>query len=241
MLEISQLVGGWGQTMVIEGLSAAVQPGETLAVLGRNGVGKSTLLEMIVGRADRRSGEVRVGGRALSKLPIHARAWAGIGYVPQGREVLPSLTVMEHLLVAQRAGDWSMKGVFQLFPRLAERQASYGNQLSGGEQQMLALARALLGNPTVLLLDEPFEGLAPVVVESLVESIRQIAASSALAILLVEQRVDIALDLADRCLVMDRGRVVHEGSAASLAGDERRVAALMGLGEFETHSEGSKT
>ena len=230
MLEVSKLVGGWGRTLVIENLSAAVGQGETLAVLGRNGVGKSTFLELVMGRANFRSGQITVGNQVVSGLPIHARARAGIGYVPQGREVFPSLTVTEHLVIAQRPGQWQMRDLFEMFPRLEERKDSYGNQLSGGEQQMLALARALLGNPKLLLLDEPFEGLAPIIVEMLVSSIKKIASTGALAILLVEQRIDIALALADRCLVMDRGRAVHEGTASSLAGDDKRLAALIGLG-----------
>lgn len=232
MLEVSELTGGWGQTLVVEGLTLSVRQGETLAILGRNGVGKTTALELIMGRADSRSGRISVDGQDVSKAPIHARAHAGLGLVPQGREVFPSLSVWEHLMIAERPGPWSIKSVVDLFPRLEERRASHGNQLSGGEQQMLALARALLGNPKVLLLDEPFEGLAPLIVETLVSSIKHIAAKGSMAILLVEQRVDIALDLADRCLVLNRGRAVYEGSASSLAGDEKGVAALMGLGEI---------
>jgi branched-chain amino acid transport system ATP-binding protein len=230
MLEVSKLYGGWGPTLVVEDLSLRVERGEKLALLGRNGVGKSTLLELIVGRASLRSGSVRVGGREVGALPIHARARAGIGYVPQGREVFPSLTVREHLQIASRPGAWTIERVVDLFPRLEERRASLGSQLSGGEQQMLALARALLGNPAVLLLDEPFEGLAPIIVEALIRSIRRITAEGSLAVLLVEQRADIALDLSDRCLVMDRGRAVFEGRSDALLGDESRIAALMGLG-----------
>jgi branched-chain amino acid transport system ATP-binding protein len=234
MLEVSHLVGGWGPTRVVENLTVRVRQGETLAVLGRNGVGKSTLLELIMGRATFRSGEIRIANQDITRAAIHVRARAGVGYVPQGREVFPSLTVLEHLTVAQRPGTWQLKNIFQMFPRLDERQESLGNHLSGGEQQMLALARALLGNPKVLLLDEPFEGLAPVIVEMLVSSIKDIAARSALAILLVEQRIDIALGLADRCLVMERGRAVYEGAASALMGDEKRLAALIGLRrEFE--------
>ena len=230
MLDIRKLSGGWGPTLVVEDLSLEVATGETVAIVGRNGVGKTTLLELVVGRARRRGGSIRLGGVDLTGLPIHERAKRGLGYVPQGREVFPSLTVAEHLDIAVRPGAWTVPRVIDLFPRLGERLSSHGNQLSGGEQQMLAVARALLGNPRVLLMDEPFEGLAPIIVEVLVASIRRIVATGSIGLLLVEQRVDIALDLSHRCVVMDRGRAVFESKSAALAGNEDRIAALMGLG-----------
>jgi branched-chain amino acid transport system ATP-binding protein len=229
VLEIAHLNGGWGPTLVVEDFGLVVAEGETVAVIGRNGVGKSTLLELLVGRAQRRSGSIRLRGGELSMLPIHLRARGGLGYVPQGREVFPSLTVREHLEIAERPGTWTIARVVEMFPRLGERAASFGNQLSGGEQQMLAIARALLGNPLVLLMDEPFEGLAPIIVEELVRSIRAIVRDGALTVLLVEQRVDIALELSDRCVVMDRGRGVFEGASSKLAEDEAGLTALMGL------------
>jgi branched-chain amino acid transport system ATP-binding protein len=230
MLEIHKLSGGWGPTLVVEEVSLSVATGETVAILGRNGVGKTTLLELVMGRAQRRSGSIRIDGEDIATLAIHERARRGLGYVPQGREVFPSLTVQEHLEVAVRPGSWTIERVIDLFPRLGERLPSRGNQLSGGEQQMLAIARALLGNPRVLLMDEPFEGLAPIIVEHLVKSIRKIVATRSLGLLLVEQRVDIALDLSHRCVVMDRGRCVFDGLSEQLAQDEDRIAGLMGLG-----------
>lgn len=231
MLETRMLFGGWGPTLVIEEMNLQVGPGETVVILGRNGVGKSTLLELVVGRAQRRSGAILLGGTDIAMLPVHERARCGLGYVPQSREVFPSLTVAEHLQVAVRPGAWTIARVLELFPRLGERMGSYGKQLSGGEQQMLAIARALLGNPRVLLMDEPFEGLAPIIVEHLVHSIRAIIQEGTVGLLLVEQRVDIALDLSHRCIVMDRGRCVFEGASRELARDQDRIAALMGLGD----------
>jgi len=216
---------------VVEDLDLTLAAGETVAIIGRNGVGKSTLLELIVGRAHRRDGVVLLDGVDISEIPIHARSVAGLGYVPQEREVFRSLTVREHFMTAARPGRWNEGSIISLFPSLGRRIDNLGSQLSGGEQQMLAIARALIGNPKVLLMDEPSEGLAPVVVEQLVSAMRSVVGDSALSVLLVEQRVDIAFDLASRCLVMDRGRVVFDGPSSDLHGDERRFGQLMGFEE----------
>ena len=229
MLEISGLTGGWGATTIIEDLSLAIGAGETVAIIGRNGVGKTTLLELLTGRADRRAGRIALGGTALEHRPIHTRARAGIGYVPQQREVFPSLSVAENLSVAARPGPWNAARIFELFPSLAHRRGHAGGQLSGGEQQMLAIGRALMGNPRLLLMDEPSEGLAPVVVEQLVLALRELAGGGALSILLVEQRADVALDLAQRCLVMERGRIIHDGPSAELRDNPELLGRLIGL------------
>jgi branched-chain amino acid transport system ATP-binding protein len=229
VLEIAGLSGGWGSTTVIEDLSLRVEAGETVAIIGRNGVGKTTLLELVVGRAQRRSGTISIDGCEVSSSRVFVRSQQGLGYVPQNREVFPSLTVAENIEVAKRPGRWDEAGLYDLFPALKERRQSLGRLLSGGEQQMLAIARALIGNPKILLMDEPSEGLAPVVVEQLIDSIRAVVASASLAVLLVEQRTDIALDLSRRCLVMDRGSFIHEAPSAALRNDPARIAELMGL------------
>lgn len=230
MLEIMSLSGGWGSTTIVEDLSLTVGTGEAVAIVGRNGVGKSTLLEIITGRARRSGGTIRLANKDISHQPTKYRAKMGLGYVPQSREVFPNLTVREHIAVSARPGQWSEDRLLGLFPPLARRLHSLGGQLSGGEQQMLAIARALSANPKMLLMDEPSEGLAPVVVEQLIEAMKTMAKAGSLAILLVEQRIDLALELSTRCVVMDRGRLVHQGASIELAEDEERLGRLLGLG-----------
>jgi branched-chain amino acid transport system ATP-binding protein len=230
VLELVELTGGWGPTTIVERLSLNLAAGETVAIVGRNGVGKTTVLELIAGRAQWQAGEVRMGGRDISRLPIHERARLGIGYVPQQREIFSSLTVREHLAIAARPGPWSRDKVIELFPSLSARFDSLGAYLSGGEQQMLAIARALVTNPSILLMDEPSEGLAPVVVEQLVAAVRDVVGGRTLAVLLVEQRVDIALDLASRCIVLDRGRIVSDAPSEDYRNGTIDVADAMGLG-----------
>lgn len=228
-LEIRHLHGGWGQTTVVEDVSLAIGAGETVSIIGRNGVGKSTLLELIVGRAQRHAGGICIGDVDYSAARTYRRSDGGLGYVPQEREVFPSLTVRENLSIAGRPGPWNEDRVFAMFPGLAQRANSLGWQLSGGEQQMLSIGRALMGNPKVLLMDEPMEGLAPVIVEQLVEVLTKVVTDGTLAVLLVEQRIDVVLNLASRCLIMDRGRVVHEEASASLRTDPERLGQLIGL------------
>jgi branched-chain amino acid transport system ATP-binding protein len=229
VLEVAGLTGGWGPTTIVERLDLSIAAGETVAVVGRNGVGKTTLLELIAGRAQRHGGEIRIGGRDVCRLSIHERARAGIGYVPQHREVFRSLTVKEHLQIAARPGTWTEAAVLELFPALGTRLHALGAHLSGGEQQMLAIARALITNPTVLLMDEPSEGLAPVVVEQLVAAIRGLVGAHTLSVLLVEQRVDIALDLASRCIVMDRGAIVSDAPSGDYRTGAVDIGDMMGL------------
>jgi branched-chain amino acid transport system ATP-binding protein len=229
MLELVDVTGGWGPTTIVENVSMTVHPGETVGIIGRNGVGKSTLLELIANRAQLTSGSILLNGQDATLLPTHQRARLGLGYVPQEREVFASLTVREHVVISEVPGKWTRDLVLSLFPSLAERLDSKAGTLSGGEQQMLAIARALLGNPSVLLLDEPSEGLAPVVVEKLIGSLQALAGDRAIAILLVEQRIDIALELSDRYLIMDRGRIVQGGLTDELRRQQDELPAMMGL------------
>ena len=228
LLALEGVFAGYGETVVLENVEFALAPGESLSVIGRNGVGKSSLLATIMGHTTLRGGAIRLAGTDVVRWPTARRNRAGLGYVPQEREVFPSLTVTENLDVAARAGEWSRDRVFALFPRLAARRASRGRQLSGGEQQMLAIGRALMGNPQVLLMDEPSEGLAPVIVEELERVITRLRDESGLAILLVEQHIRFALRFSPRTLVLDRGRIVFEGPSATLA-DEATLHAHMGL------------
>jgi len=232
-LELDALTAGYGETVVLDGVSFRLADGETLALLGRNGVGKTTLLATIMGHTRLHRGAIRFGGRAIDRLPSYARARAGLGYVPQEREIFPSLSVLENLQVAERSGPgadaWTLARVFDLFPRLAERRDHRGNQLSGGEQQMLAIGRALMGNPRALLLDEPLEGLAPIIVESLMAALQRLRGDDGLTIILVEQHAMMALEFAERALVLDRGRVVHDGPSRALAADPQTLGRLVGV------------
>jgi branched-chain amino acid transport system ATP-binding protein len=228
-LELEKVSAGYGETVVIENVDLALRLGETLSIIGRNGVGKSTLLATVMGHNALHRGRLSLHGADISRLPTHRRAWAGLGYVPQEREIFPSLTVRENLEVAARPGAWDLAAVFALFPRLAERQKNRGNQLSGGEQQMLAIGRALIGNPSVVLMDEPSEGLAPVTVEELARAVKRLAETEGLTLILVEQNTRLALDISPRTDVMDRGRVVYDGPSEALRNDPARLDQLIGV------------
>jgi branched-chain amino acid transport system ATP-binding protein len=234
-LELDAVSAGYGETVVLEGIGLRLDEGETISLIGRNGVGKTTLLATVMGHNTLHGGDVRLHGKTIARLAPHRRNWAGLGYVPQEREIFPSLTVRENLEVAARpraqAGGWTLDKVFALFPRLAERQDNRGNQLSGGEQQMLAIARALIGNPSVVLMDEPSEGLAPVIVEELARAVKRLAASEGLTMILVEQNTRIALDISPRTAVLDRGRIVYDGQSETLKRDPDMLHRLIGVGK----------
>ena len=202
---------------------------ETVSIIGRNGVGKTTLLATIMGHTALHGGRLSLHGKDISTLATYRRVIAGLGYVPQEREIFPSLTLRENLEVAARPGPWTMDKVFELFPRLGERAGNRGNQLSGGEQQMLAIGRALIGNPTVLLMDEPSEGLAPVIVEELARAVKRLTQAGGLATILVEQNSRLALDIASRAVVMDRGRIVYDGPSETLRNDPAKLEQLIGV------------
>jgi branched-chain amino acid transport system ATP-binding protein len=205
--------------------------GESISVIGRNGVGKTTLLATVMGHTKLHRGEVLLSGRDIGQTPIYRRAAAGIGFVPQEREIFPSLSVLENLEVGARPGDWTKERVFELFPNLQERLQNRGNQLSGGEQQMLSIARALLTNPSVLLMDEPTEGLAPVIVEALTKVLVKLRNESGLSIILVEQNSRVAFEFSERCLVLDKGRIVYDGASAALRDDPDLLAKTIGVSE----------
>jgi len=228
-LELRQVSAGYGETVVIEDVDLTLAVGECISVIGRNGVGKSTLLATVMGQTVLHAGDIVLNGQSLTRLPSYRRALAGIGFVPQEREIFPSLTVRDNLDVAARPGLWTLPRVFELFPRLQERLENAGNQLSGGEQQMLSIARALLTNPTILLMDEPTEGLAPILVEALTAVLAKLQTQSGLSIILVEQNSRVALTFSPRTVILDKGRIVYDGESEPLRTDPDRLAKLIGI------------
>ncbi|HXH02122.1 MAG TPA: ABC transporter ATP-binding protein [Candidatus Competibacteraceae bacterium] len=229
LLQLENVSAGYGESVVLEGVSAALEEGGSLALLGRNGVGKTTLLITLMGLTQLHGGAIRFRGADLTRLPTYQRAHAGLGWVPQERYMFPSLTVEEHLTAVARPGHWTLERVYGIFPRLEERRRNLGNQLSGGEQQMLAIGRALMVNPRLLLLDEPMEGLAPIIVQELMGVIRDLITDSGMAIILVEQHARLALSLTQQALVLDRGRVVHQSDSASLLADPDTLHRLVAV------------
>jgi branched-chain amino acid transport system ATP-binding protein len=226
-LRLEGVRAGYGETVVLEDVAFALPERGALAVLGRNGVGKTTLLATIMGLTTFHAGAIEYRGAPVAELPTHARNRLGIGYVPQARDIFPSLSVEENLTVAARPGRWDLARVFDLFPRLAERRSHRGNQISGGEQQMLAIGRALMGNPALLLMDEPLEGLAPIIVEMLLKALERLIRDEALTVVLVEQSAKLALEVTDSALVLSRGRIVHRGPSAELLANPDRLTALV--------------
>ena len=226
-LRLDRVRAGYGATVVLEDVGFGLAERGSLAVLGRNGVGKTTLLATIMGHTTFHSGEMAFRGQPLARMPAFERNRVGIGYVPQTRDIFPSLSVEENLTVAGRAGRWTLERVYELFPRLAERRSHMGNQISGGEQQMLAIGRALMGNPSLLLMDEPLEGLAPIIVEALLKAMERLIRDEELTVVLVEQSAKLVLQVTESALVLSRGRIVHHGPSAELLADPERLTSLV--------------
>jgi branched-chain amino acid transport system ATP-binding protein len=229
LLAMKGLRAGYGEAVVLDDISLEVGANGSLAVLGRNGVGKSTLLLTIMGYTNISRGAIIWRGTDITRSVPHLRACGGIGWCAQEREIFPSLSVEENLTVAARPGRWSLSTVYDLFPRLAERRGNMGNQLSGGEQQMLAIARALMTNPALLLLDEPLEGLAPIIVEELTAAISRMMKDHGTAVIMVEQHAEIALSLTQDAIVIERGAIVHRARSSDLLKASATLDRLIGL------------
>jgi branched-chain amino acid transport system ATP-binding protein len=229
LLKIDVLSAGYGEAVVLTDISLSLAEGQTLALLGRNGTGKTTLINTLAGATRQHGGSITLGGRTLHSMPSHERAAAGIGWVPQERNIFKSLTVDENLSAVARPGAWTPERVYGMFPRLAERKGNLGTQLSGGEQQMLAVGRALVLNPRLLLLDEPLEGLAPIIVEELLRAIQRITRDEGLSAIIVEQHPQAILRISDSAVVLDRGTVVHSGTALELRQRPELLEQLLGV------------
>jgi len=229
LLAVEGLTAGYGEATVLEDVALSLDEGDSVALLGRNGMGKTTLLVTLMGLTRMRKGTLRWRGSDLAALPTHRRSRIGLGWVPQERYMFPSLTVEEHLTAVARPGPWNLARVYKTFPRLEERRANFGNQLSGGEQQMLAIARALMVNPALLLLDEPMEGLAPIIVQELRTVIRELVATGGMAVIIVEQHAKLALELTRQAIVLERGRVVHRSASESLLRDPDTLHRLVAV------------
>ena len=236
LLRVSGLSAGYGEAVVVQNVDFTLEAGRSLALLGRNGTGKTTLLNTLIGVTRRHGGTITLAGRDITAMPPHARAAAGIGWVPQERNIFKSLSVDENLTAVARPGRWTPARAYEMFPRLAERKGNLGTQLSGGEQQMLAVARALVLNPTLLLLDEPLEGLAPIIVQELLRSIERLVKDEGLSAIIVEQNPRMILPITANAVVLDRGQIVHAAPSAQLLDDretlDRWLAVAKGLRRF---------
>ena len=229
LLKVDKLTAGYGESVVLEDISFNLKQGDSLALLGRNGAGKTTLLVSLMGITQRHGGSIRWRGNDINSMATHKRANAGLGWVPQERYMFPSLTVEEHLSVVARPGPWNIKKIYDTFPRLEERRSNMGNQLSGGEQQMVAIARALMTNPSLLLLDEPMEGLAPIIVQDLAQVIRKLISEEGMAVIVVEQHAKLALSMTQNAMVLERGRIVHQSDSVSLMADTATLSRLVAV------------
>jgi branched-chain amino acid transport system ATP-binding protein len=229
LLRMVDVWSGYGDAVVLEDVSLALAEGDSLALLGRNGMGKTTLLATLVGAARQMKGSIRFAGADITRVAGYRRAHAGLGWVPQERDIFASLTVEENLTVVARPGAWTLERVYRTFPRLAERRANLGNQLSGGEQQMLAMGRALMLNPKLLLLDEPLEGLAPLIVQELLRVIDEMVAEGSMAVILVEQHAHQILPLTRQAVILERGRVAWHGTSDALSADHALLDRLIGV------------
>jgi branched-chain amino acid transport system ATP-binding protein len=236
LLALKDLVAGYGEAVVVSGVSLTLAEGEALALLGRNGTGKTTLLNSIIGVTRRFGGSVTLAGRDLTRARPEDRALAGIGWVPQERNIFKSLTVEENMTAVARPGPWTPERAYALFPRLKERRGNLGSQLSGGEQQMLAIARALMLNPKLLLLDEPTEGLAPIIVEELLAALKRILRDEGVAAVVVEQHAQKILSVTDQAVILERGAIVHAAPSAALKADEAALTRHLGVTRKGLHA-----
>jgi branched-chain amino acid transport system ATP-binding protein len=229
LLRVEGLRAGYGEAVVVQGVDLVLEQGRSLALLGRNGTGKTTLLNTLVGATRQHAGKILLDGQDISAMPSFKRAAAGIGWVPQERCIFKSLSVDENLSAVARPGPWTLARAYEMFPRLAQRRSNLGNQLSGGEQQMLAFARALVLNPKLLLLDEPLEGLAPIIVEELLRSIARVVRDEGMSAIIVEQNPKLILPITQRAVVLDRGSIVHEGESAALLANPQRLEGWLSV------------
>jgi len=231
LLEVTAVSAGYGEAVVLSEISFSIADGQALALLGRNGTGKTTLINTVLGLTTLHAGSIKLDGYDITRRRPEARVRAGIGWSPQERNIFKSLTVEENLTAVARPGAWTLARVFEVFPRLAERRSNLGSQLSGGEQQMLAIGRALILNPRIILLDEPLEGLAPIIVDELLEVLRNVIRSGRLSAIVVEQKARKILGFTDRAIILERGRIVFEGASVELAGSPEKLAAYLGVSE----------